>query len=213
MIEKFIKVAQSQIGYKEGKNNDTKYGKWYGMNFNPWCAMFVSWCANQAGMLGKQIPKFASCPTGYKWFNNKKLIVKTPKRGYLGFVMRKKKDGTLNADHVFIVEKVSGNTITTIEGNLSDKVCRNTRKNSTLLHFAKIEEPNEWTTGIYKLLYTKAWRKTHSLGNNIYKFIKAGTDVRINEIYKEGTRVWGRCGAYWFVLCNKDGKKQATKIG
>ena len=70
-----------------------------------------------------------------------------------------------------------------------------------------------WTTGIYKLLYKKAWRKTHKITNNIYQYVKAGTDVKINEIYKEGTRVWGKCGNYWFVLCNKDGKKQATKIG
>lgn len=70
-----------------------------------------------------------------------------------------------------------------------------------------------WTTGIYKLLYKKAWRKTHKITNNIYQYVKAGTDVRINEIYKEGTRVWGKCGAFWFVLCNKKGTKQATKIG
>lgn len=70
-----------------------------------------------------------------------------------------------------------------------------------------------WTTGIYKLLYKKAWRKTHKITNNIYQYVKAGTDVRINEIYKEGNRVWGKCGAFWFVLCNKKGTKQATKIG
>ena len=70
-----------------------------------------------------------------------------------------------------------------------------------------------WTTGIYKLLYKKAWRKTHKIANNIYQYVKAGTDVRINEIYKEGNRVWGKCGAFWFVLCNKKGTKQATKIG
>ncbi len=43
-----IDIAKNEIGYQEGKNNNTKYGKWYGLNNNPWCAMFVSWCFEQA---------------------------------------------------------------------------------------------------------------------------------------------------------------------
>ena len=30
MKEEFLKIVKNEIGYKEGKNNDTKYGKWYG---------------------------------------------------------------------------------------------------------------------------------------------------------------------------------------
>lgn len=45
-----VDIAKSQVGYTEiGKKNDNMYGKWYGLNFNPWCAMFVSWCFDQAG--------------------------------------------------------------------------------------------------------------------------------------------------------------------
>ncbi|MDQ0272064.1 peptidoglycan-binding protein [Cytobacillus purgationiresistens] len=44
-----IQTAASQIGTLEGNNNDTKYGKWIGMNYQPWCASFVSWCAAQSG--------------------------------------------------------------------------------------------------------------------------------------------------------------------
>lgn len=91
------------------------------------------------------------------------------------------------------------------------KICKNEMYNKYKNKIKYYEE--YWTTGVYKLLYKKAWRKTHKIANNIYQFVKAGTDVRINEIYKEGTRVWGKCGAFWFVLCNKDGTKQATKIG
>lgn len=39
-----VKAAQAEIGYKEGKNNDNKYGKWYGLNNQPWCMIFVCWC-------------------------------------------------------------------------------------------------------------------------------------------------------------------------
>ena len=43
-----IGVALTQVGYREGHKNDTKYGDWYGLAHNEWCAMFVSWCARQA---------------------------------------------------------------------------------------------------------------------------------------------------------------------
>ena len=52
-----LKVAQAEVGYEEkasnaqlddkhanaGKNNFTKYGKWYGDNGTYWCQQFVSW--------------------------------------------------------------------------------------------------------------------------------------------------------------------------
>ena len=50
MRDDIIGVALTQVGYTEGSNNYTKYGVWYGMPNSPWCGMFVSWCANQAGI-------------------------------------------------------------------------------------------------------------------------------------------------------------------
>ena len=40
-----VKLAISQLGYKESPSgsNKTKYGKEYGMDGQPWCAMFVWW--------------------------------------------------------------------------------------------------------------------------------------------------------------------------
>lgn len=232
MIEKFVKVAISQIGYREGKNNATKYGIWYGMPNQPWCAMFVSWCANQAGILGKLVPKYAACSVGYKWFKDKGLITSKAKRGYVGFTINSKGEPS----HTFIVEKVNGKKITTIEGNLNNRVCRNTRTLSSKLKFGIVEEKDEWTNGVYKLLEEKALRKSHNLGNNIYKvkecnktiqpyltsnrpnnkaYIRKDEDVRIVDIYKQGKRVWGKLNfktPYWLVLCNINGKAQAKKI-
>jgi hypothetical protein len=31
-----VDIAKAELGYKEIGNNDTKYGKWYGLNNNPW---------------------------------------------------------------------------------------------------------------------------------------------------------------------------------
>ncbi len=45
-----IRVALGEVGYKEGINNTTKYGEWYNLNNQPWCAMFVSWSAYHAGV-------------------------------------------------------------------------------------------------------------------------------------------------------------------
>ena len=50
MRNDIIGVALTQVGYTEGSNNYTKYGVWYGLPNSPWCGMFVSWCANQAGI-------------------------------------------------------------------------------------------------------------------------------------------------------------------
>lgn len=230
MLEDFLNVARGQIGYVEGKNNKTKYGAWYGLDNNPWCAMFISWCANQCGILNTKIPKFASCTTGFNWFKRKNLISSTPTVGSIGFVMT----SSTHAEHTFIVEKVKGNYVYTIEGNLNNKVMRNKRKIGVTLKFANIKYDEYFTTGDYKLLYNKALRKDHKIVNNIAKvkecsalvqkyltstlknadaYLKEGTEFKVRAIYKESNgRVWGKYSKYWLVLCNKDGTKQAKKL-
>src|SRR4029077_11268627 len=38
--------AITQLGTKESpaESNNQKYGQWYGVNYQPWCAMFCTWC-------------------------------------------------------------------------------------------------------------------------------------------------------------------------
>ena len=64
--EKLVAVALAEVGYLEkqsdanldsktanaGYNNYTKYGAWYGLNGQPWCDIFVSWCAEMADQNG-----------------------------------------------------------------------------------------------------------------------------------------------------------------
>ena len=122
MRNKIVDIAISQLGYAEGRNNNTKYGAWYGLNYQPWCAMFVSWCANQAVISQAIIPKFASCTAGFRAFGDKATRNKIlPQKGDIIF-FKWQNDGT--PDHVGIVEYVEGNIIHTIEGNRSDKVGR-----------------------------------------------------------------------------------------
>ncbi len=118
-----VSVAAKEIGYRETGNNRTKYGEWYGANGAAWCHMFASWCAAKAGIPVSVIPKTASTTEGMEWFKSRgrfKYKGKyTPKRGDLVYF----KTGR---SHVGIVEKVTGSTLHTIEGNSSDKVARRT---------------------------------------------------------------------------------------
>ena len=122
MAKDIIDIAIGEIGYAETGSNRTKYGAWMGMNGAAWCHMFVSWCAAQAGE-SAAVPKTASTTTGMQWFKNKGLFKAkgsyTPKRGDVVYF----KTGR---SHVGLVEKVSGNTLHTIEGNSSNKVTRRT---------------------------------------------------------------------------------------
>ena len=65
-----VQAALPEIGYVEGANEYSKYGKWYGFSNSYWCAMFVSWCANQGGVPTYLVPKGAYCPYMVKAFQN-----------------------------------------------------------------------------------------------------------------------------------------------
>lgn len=145
-----VKVAVSQIGYKESpaNSNKTKYGKWFGMNGVPWCAEFLDWCFEKAGA-GSLFPHNPSAAYAQDeivssckgtWVM-KKNTSRSIRRAYL--VQAKPGDvvtfdfGKMDAyrRHIGIVEKVSGSNIITVEGNTSKSgsqsnggmVCRQTR--------------------------------------------------------------------------------------
>jgi len=46
-----LKKAITQLGVKESprNSNHTMYGQWYGVDYQPWCAMFATWCFLQGG--------------------------------------------------------------------------------------------------------------------------------------------------------------------
>lgn len=116
-VNQILDVARSQIGVKESPagSNNQKYGIWYGMNYQPWCDMFVSWCADQVGQT--DIGKYAYCPYHVNHFkNNGEWLGRVkPEPGDIVFFANK---GT--ACHVGFVESVQSSTaFTTIEGNTS----------------------------------------------------------------------------------------------
>lgn len=146
--EDVLEVARRQIGYRETPGSKSnKYGKWYGMDGQPWCAMFVSYCLDGAGLPLKITTKkgFAYCPFGVNWFKKEGLWLKntsTPQPGDIVFY-----DWQRNgvSDHVGIVEKVLANgQIQAIEGNTSDRsqgnggrVMRKTRAGSLIQGYGR----------------------------------------------------------------------------
>lgn len=114
-----IEVARSQLGTKEVPVNRTKYGAWYGMDGAAWCAMFVSWVFDQAGLrLPATTSKgFAYTPSGAAWFQKQgRWHTGGPRPGDVVFF----RFSGPRIHHVGIVEAVnSDGSITTIEGNTS----------------------------------------------------------------------------------------------
>ena len=123
-LEAIIEIAKKEVGTIEGpKDNETKYGKWTGANFLPWCQSFVSWCAFTSGLDPKKYPKSASTVAAADFFKKKDRWADArndePTPGdwiYFDFP----DDGVNRISHVGICIKNNGNgTIQVIEGNTS----------------------------------------------------------------------------------------------
>lgn len=145
--KKCIELAVSQIGYKEGKNNETKYAKYFDtpkkdggawQYFNTkkqhasWCSMFyphwvychVLGIEETRKALGEPAPK-NNCGAGvkylYEYMKAKGLIidVKDAEPSDIIFL----NTSSSKCGHVGMVEKVDSK-IHTVEGNKSNKVAR-----------------------------------------------------------------------------------------
>ena len=115
-----VMVAASQIGNEGGE----PYWRWYGFSAHvDWCAVFVSWCADQAGLLDDgSMPKFAVCDDGIRWFIEKRRWFNRNIEPKSGMVIFFDWDSDGRSDHVGIVEKCEDGLVCTIEGNSKD-VC------------------------------------------------------------------------------------------
>lgn len=129
-----LKVARTQLGTKEIKepgqgsddNGSIVYGKWYKENIDSsqdfeharWCAMFVTWCANRAGISESIIKPYAACWEGEQFFRNQGVwhdrTGYTPKKGDIVFFS--------SYSHTGMVEYIKEGYVHTIEGNKDDMV-------------------------------------------------------------------------------------------
>ena len=122
VINDFIEVAHGQVGYYRPEFTSTKYGIWYGYPDDAWCAMFVSWCADQAGISENVIKPFFRCANEVEWFKSigrwREPEGYMPKEGDLIFFNYNNNV----ANHVGIVTYADNTEVYCIEGNNDDAV-------------------------------------------------------------------------------------------
>lgn len=124
-IEQVLNLCANDVGYLEGKNNNTKFGKWYGLNYNPWCAMAASKMFYDAGIIksvaARNKPKgYASCDEWLKYLarNGQLVPVGQARAGDIVFYQF---DDDAAPDHVGIVKSNSPRLrqLKAYEGNTS----------------------------------------------------------------------------------------------
>jgi hypothetical protein len=146
--------ALTQIGTKESppNSNHTKYGEWYGMDYQPWCAMFCTWCYEQAG----DSPSFARgqrysyCPYIVGDARNGRYGLKTTDDPIPGDLVVYDWSYDTVYDHVGFFEKwTGGGYFDAIEGNTSysdnsnggEVMRRNRSKSAQGTVFVRVAEP------------------------------------------------------------------------
>jgi len=119
-----LEKAIAELGVTESpaNSNNTKYGAWYGVNYQPWCAIFVTW-ADQHGKPCKSFRQgsaYAYVPyvvSDARAKRNGLTVTSSPEPGDL-VCFDWEQDGTF--DHIGLFEKwTGGGTFSSIEGNTS----------------------------------------------------------------------------------------------
>ena len=119
-----VAVAQSQIGNVGG----APYWSWWGLDYRvEWCAIFVSWCADQCGYLDAGVlPKMEGVRPYVDWFIERGQWQGRDYEPSPGDIIFFDWESDGLADHVGIVEKVENGLIYTVEGNTGD-ICAERR--------------------------------------------------------------------------------------
>lgn len=143
-----LTLAKTFVGLQEVGENHTPFSRWYGdgMDGQPWCATFVSFCTYEVGMpLPIQTSKgYSYCPSGVQWFKDQGRWYKTnPQPGDIVFYNF---NGDGIAEHTGIVKFVGQDGIVAIEGNTSDvnqsnggAVQEKTRSFSVIVGFGRLD--------------------------------------------------------------------------
>ena len=136
--------ARGMLGLNEHSNSGeiNKVTQESGINSSttPWCAAFAINILKDAGILdtsGLKNPNY--CPEIVRWAKEKNIWMERNSTPKPGDAILFDWGGDGNSDHIGIVEKVEGGKITTIEGNSSDSVKRNSYEigSSKILGFVK----------------------------------------------------------------------------
>lgn len=148
--ESVLECAISQIGQGNDKDGSNKYNYWYwGYRAkSAWCAVFITWCFQQVGILNRLdgLANKAGCEPWRRWAAERNLLYKVPKVGSIVLYDWNPKTGD-GADHIGVVESIFDGGIIAIEGNTSDggsqdnggKVLRKRRYNSDIMGYVYVD--------------------------------------------------------------------------
>ncbi len=103
-----IGVAKTQVGYRETSSGRTKYGEWYGYPTIAWCAVFIGWCAEQAGIPTSIIKKQGWANASSFGLKSYPASTRMPQPGDIFF---------RGSAHTGLVYYIEGNYFYTLEGN------------------------------------------------------------------------------------------------
>lgn len=145
-----LNIARAELGTKESppSSNQVKYASWYGLPGQPWCAMFVAWVFDKAGV---DLPAHtASCGDLMSAAQAEGCWVTENYRP--GDVAIYDFPGGAKTDHCGIIEKVYIDHIEAIEGNTGigndsngGEVMRRSRSASTIVGAVRPEYKKEIT--------------------------------------------------------------------
>jgi hypothetical protein len=146
--------ATSYIGYTESPpgTNGNMFGAAYGMNYEPWCAMFVTYCYEMSGdspsfQMGSRYAYVPYVLADAQAKRNGLAITGTPQAGDLA-IYDWGGDGL--PDHVGLFEAwTGGRTFNAVEGNTSvsgsqsngGQVLRRGRDAGGTVYFVRVAEP------------------------------------------------------------------------
>lgn len=123
VARKVTAIAASQLGVSESPSGTNRviYNEWYGINGIPWCATFVSWVLDKAGLTelrGVQNERgSAYCPYIETYYRQQRHWQGAPQVGAI-VLFDWAGDGV--SDHIGFVERViNPSEVITIEGNTS----------------------------------------------------------------------------------------------
>lgn len=125
VLTKADKLARSEVGYREGpRNNETKFGVWFGMNFQPWCAIFLSWLSFYSGLtyLGKPW-RFASTIAARDHAKRAGRWITTPTVGTIAMMAHTSTTGHVGFV-IALLRRAGRLIVVTIEGNTNDQGAR-----------------------------------------------------------------------------------------
>lgn len=113
-----VEVALRQIGNVGGE----PYWSWWGLDYRvEWCAIFVSWCADQCGYLDAGVlPKMEGVRPYVDWFIERGQWQGRDYEPSPGDIIFFDWENDGLADHVGIVEKFENGIVFTVEGNSND---------------------------------------------------------------------------------------------